>query len=67
MGTGRGEERRGTYSVLVAKCKGKRKLGRNGGRWEDNIKICLQGIEWDWVFDAYGGEERNKQHFGEEM
>jgi hypothetical protein len=50
-------ERRGINSVLVRKCKGKRELGRNGGRWEDNIKICLQGIEWEGVFDGYGGEK----------
>jgi hypothetical protein len=51
-------ERRGVYSVLVGKPKGKRPLERNRRRWEDNIKMYLQevgcgGIEWielaqDW-------------------
>ena len=35
------------YSVLMGKCKGKRELGRNSDRWKDNIKICLQEIEWE--------------------
>jgi len=35
-------ERRGTYSVLVGKREGKRKLGRPKRRWEDNIKTDLQ-------------------------
>jgi hypothetical protein len=60
-------QRREIYGVLVGKCKGKRELGRIGGRWENNIKICLQGIEWEGAFDAYGGEERNIQRFGREM
>ena len=32
-------ERRGAYRVLVGRPEGKRELGINGCRWEDNIKI----------------------------
>jgi hypothetical protein len=45
-------ERRGiVYSVLVGKPEGKRPLGRNRGRQEDNIKVHLnkprkEGISW---------------------
>ena len=39
-------ERRGAYRVLVGKPEGKRQLWRRKGRWEDNIKICLQEIGW---------------------
>jgi hypothetical protein len=44
-------EERGVYRVLVGKPEGKRPLGRNRHRWEDNIKMDLQemgcgGIDW---------------------
>jgi hypothetical protein len=39
---------------LIGKCNGKRELGRNGVRWEDNIKICLQGIEWEGYVTRMG-------------
>jgi len=38
------EERRGVYRVLVGKPEGKKSLGRPRRRWEDNIKIELQGV-----------------------
>jgi len=38
------EERKGVYRVLVGKPKGKRSLGRPRRRWEDNIKMDLQGV-----------------------
>jgi len=37
-----GEER--LYRVLVGKPEGKRPLGRLGRRWEDNIKMGIQGV-----------------------
>jgi hypothetical protein len=37
-------ERRGIYRVLVGKPEGKRPLWRSGRRWEDNIKMDLQGV-----------------------
>ena len=43
---------RGVYRVLMGKPEGKRPLGRPRRRWEDNIKIHLQEMEWggtDWI------------------
>ena len=37
-------ESRGVYSVLLAKPKGKRPLGRPRHRWEDNIKMNLEEV-----------------------
>jgi hypothetical protein len=39
-------ERRGVYRVLVGKPEGKRPLGRPRRRWEDNIKMDLQEVEF---------------------
>jgi len=36
-------ERRGVHRVLLGNPKGKRPLGRSRLRWEDNIKMDLQG------------------------
>jgi hypothetical protein len=35
-----------TYRVLVGRPDGNRSLGRPGHRWEDNIKLDLQEMEW---------------------
>jgi hypothetical protein len=37
-------ERRGPYRVLVGMSEGKRPLGRQRHRWEDNIKMGLQEV-----------------------
>ena len=37
------EERRGAYRVLVGKHEGGGTFGRPRHRWEDNIKMDLQG------------------------
>ena len=45
-------ERRGVYWVLVGKPEGKRPLRRTRRRWEDNIKMDLQGVvcgDMDWI------------------
>ena len=45
-------ERRGVYRVLVRKHGGKKSLGRLSSRWEDNIKMDLQGIvcgDMEWL------------------
>jgi hypothetical protein len=39
-------ERRGECKVLVGKLERKRPLGRPRRRWEDNIKMDLQEVEW---------------------
>jgi hypothetical protein len=43
---------RDAYRVLVGKPEGKTPLGRPGRRWEDNIKMDLQGVGcggMDWI------------------
>jgi hypothetical protein len=35
------------YRVLVEKPEGKRPLARPRRRWEDNIKMDLQGVRWE--------------------
>jgi hypothetical protein len=45
-------EGRGTYRSLVERSEGRRPLGRPRRRWEDNIKMDLQEMEWggmDWI------------------
>jgi len=41
-----GEERCGVNRVLVGKPEEKGPLGRPTCRWEDNIKIYLQEVDW---------------------
>jgi hypothetical protein len=38
--------RTGVYRVLVGKPEGNRPLGRHRGRWEDNIKMDVQEVEY---------------------
>jgi len=43
---------RGVYRDLVGKPEGQRLLGRPRHRWEDNIKMDLQGVGcegMDWI------------------
>jgi len=45
-------EGRGVYRVLVGKSEGNGPFGRPRLRWEDNIKIDLQEVEYgvvDWI------------------
>ena len=45
-------EGRGVYRILVGKPGGKRPLGKPRRRWEDNIKMDLQGVGYvgmDWI------------------
>jgi hypothetical protein len=39
-------EGRGVYTVLVGKPEGKRPLGRPRHRWEHNIMMDLQEVEY---------------------
>jgi hypothetical protein len=46
------EEGRGVYKVLVVRPEGKRPLGRQRRRWEDNIKMNPREIGFDganWI------------------
>jgi hypothetical protein len=50
-------EDRGVYRVLVGKLEGKKPLGRQRHRWEDNIKMDFQkvgGGRGDWMEFAQG-------------
>jgi hypothetical protein len=57
-------EGRGAYRILVGKPEGRRPLGRPRRRWEDNIKMDLQEVEWGggawtgliWLRIRSGGE-----------
>jgi hypothetical protein len=44
-------EKRGVYRILVGRPEGRRPLGRPRRRWEDNIEMDLQEVEWgmDWI------------------
>jgi len=45
-------DRKGVYRVLVGKPEGKRTLGNPKHRWEDDMKIDLQGVGcggMDWI------------------
>jgi len=39
-------DRKGAYRVLVGRPNGNKSLGRPRCRWEDNIKMDLQEVEW---------------------
>ena len=39
-------ERRGVCKVYVRHSDGNKQLGRHKSRWEDNIKMDLQEVEW---------------------
>jgi hypothetical protein len=38
----------------LEKPEGKRPIGRQRHRWEDNIKMDLKNIGWDWIHVAVG-------------
>jgi len=44
--------RRVVYRVLVGRPEGKRRLGKPGRKWKDNIKMYLLEMGWggmDWI------------------
>jgi hypothetical protein len=44
-------EKRGAYRILVGRPEGRRPLGRPRRRWEDNIKMVLEEVEWGHGLD----------------
>ena len=49
------KEGRSAFKILTGKSTGKRPLGRPRRRWEDNIRMDLEGIgisAGDWVDSA---------------
>jgi hypothetical protein len=52
-------EKRGVYRVLVGKPEVKRPLRRLRRRWDDNIRMNLQGVgcgSMDWIGLAQDGD-----------
>jgi hypothetical protein len=39
----------GAYRLLVRQIEGKSPLGRPRHRWDDNIKMDLMELRWDWI------------------
>ena len=54
------EEKEGVYRVLVGKPEGKRPLGRHRSRWENNMRIDLQGVRCEDIDWIELGQERDK-------
>jgi len=44
-------QRGGAYRVLLGKPEGKRRLGRPRRKWENDIKMDLQEVEWGQGLD----------------
>jgi hypothetical protein len=45
-------DRKGADRILMERPEGKRPLGRPKHRWDDNIKMDLQEVEWEgmgWI------------------
>jgi hypothetical protein len=42
---------KGAYSILLRKPEGMRPLGRPRRRWEDNIKMDLREVGWEYGLD----------------
>jgi hypothetical protein len=53
-------EGRGAYMILVRRPDGRRPFGRLRGRWEDNIKMDLQEVEWDGVAWVDMAQDRDR-------
>jgi len=55
--------RRDVYRVLVGKPEGKKPLGRPMCRWEDNIKMDLEGVGWGaWTGSIWLRIETGDRH-----
>ena len=49
----------GTYRVLMGRSEQNRPLGRTRHRWEDNIKMDLQGVRWGGMDRTYLAQDRD--------
>ena len=54
------EEGRGMYRVLVEEPEGKRPLGRLRHRWEDNIRMDLQEVEFGGMDSVELAQDRDR-------
>jgi hypothetical protein len=48
------------YNILVRKPEGKRPLGRPMCRWEDNIRMDLREIQWEFVDWIHMDQDRDQ-------
>jgi hypothetical protein len=53
-------EKRNAYRLLVGKPEGKRPLGRQRCRWEDNIRMDLGEVGWSDVYWIGLAQDRNR-------
>jgi hypothetical protein len=53
-------DKKNSYSLLMEKPEGKRRLGKTRCRWEGNIKTCLKEIGWEGVNWINLAHDRNK-------
>jgi hypothetical protein len=44
-------DRKAAYRVLVGRPEGRRPLGRYTHRWQNNIKMVVQEVEWGHGLD----------------
>jgi hypothetical protein len=54
---------RGVYRVLVGKPEDKRPLGIHRRRWEDNIKMDFQKVEYGGIDWFELSQNRDRFHF----
>jgi hypothetical protein len=51
---------RNAYKISVGKCEGKRPPRRPRHRWEDNIRMDLKEIRWEYVDLIYLAQDRDQ-------
>jgi hypothetical protein len=51
---------RNAYDILVGKPEGKRPVGRPKRGWEDNIRMDLREIGWEFVDWIHLGQDRDQ-------
>jgi hypothetical protein len=50
-------QRRYVYKIVVGNFQGKTPVGRPRHRWEDNIKLDLTGIVWEYNPNSVGSRK----------
>jgi hypothetical protein len=53
-------EGRGVHRILVGRPEERKPLGKPRRRWEDNIKIDLEEMEWEDVYSIDMTQDRDK-------
>jgi hypothetical protein len=52
-------EMRNAYKMLVGKSEGKRPLGRSRHKWEENIRMDLREVGWEFMNCKHLGLNRD--------